>query len=93
MEPWMAHLIEEHSQLSDRLDKLNRVLAIGNEPGPADRKERLAAEQTELSDRLVRLNRVLTSVNLPDKQAALLIAQAFVMTDYLAILEKRIALA
>lgn len=90
MESWRAHLIEEHSQLSDRLDKLNHVLAAGAAP-IEDQSQRLATERDELSVRLVRLNRVLTSVNLPNKDAALLIAQAFVMTDYLAILEKRIA--
>lgn len=92
MELWREHLLAEHKDLSERLAKLNKVLATGGHPvDPAQKKQLLEDEQAAMSVRLARLNAVLPSVNLPDSERALLIAQAFVMTDYLEILEKRIA--
>lgn len=93
MEPWRDRLIAEHTELSNRVSQLTHVLVSGGEPvDPTVRRLQLAAEQKELSDRLVRLNSALETVPLPDKQLALMTVQAFVMTDYLNILEKRIAL-
>lgn len=92
MELWREHLIAEHKDISERLTQLNGVLLDGGRPvNASERQARLAAEHKQLSERLERLNQVLDSVNLPDQESALLIAQALVMADYLEILEKRIA--
>lgn len=93
MESWRDTLIAEHTELTNRLSQLTHVLVSGGEPvSPSVRRLQLATEQKELSERLLRLNDVLATVPLPDKQLALMTVQAFVMTDYLNILEKRIAL-
>lgn len=93
MEPWRDRLIAEHTELSNRLAHLTKFLAAGGEPVPPTiRQRQLAVERKELSERLERLDNALISVDLPDKQLALMMVQAFVMTDYLNILEKRIAL-
>lgn len=91
---WRDRLIAEHKELSDRLDKLNHVLVAGGAPvSPGDRRAQLEPERDELAGRLARLNKALEAIQLPDKQRGLMTVQAFLMADYLDVLEKRIALS
>lgn len=93
MEPWRSRLIAEHTQLSERLAKLNAVLVTGGKPvDPSQQQGAMTAERDELAGRVERINQALVSISLPDKQVTLMTLQAFVMQDYLDILEKRIAL-
>jgi hypothetical protein len=93
MEPWRSRLIAEHTQLSERLAKLDAVLVTGGRSvDPSEQQAALTAERDELSARLDRLKLAVVSLELPDKQVVLMTIQAFVMQDYLDILEKRIAL-
>ena len=93
MELWREHLITEHKELSNRLDKLNHVLSGDSEAVSTEaRRAQLEPEREELAGRVERLNRALIAINLPDKHRALMTVQGLLMADYLEILEKRIAL-